>query len=188
MKNRVIQIAILFSFICYASVIEAQENKLFKEYISCFTEKCFTDTYQDIDTIGHKPYLPIKSDYLKFLDKDMQDTTMITWIVYKGDKENYLAILSQLIENDMSYYYYFVFYNDVGKIINSYKILASSEDEYDTKLFLSKDKVKYMRYGPYIETETTNCKEIIYKIINGKSLKQISEQDFKINRRDLFIW
>ena len=45
-----------------------------------------------------------------------------------------------------------------------------------------------MRYGPYIETETTNCKEIIYKIINGKSLKQISEQDFKINRRDLFIW
>ncbi len=82
----------------------------------------------------------------------------------------------------------FVFYNDVGKIINSYKILASSEDKYDTKLFLSKDKVKYMRYGPYIETETTNCKEIIYKIINGKSLKQISDQDYKINRRDLFIW
>lgn len=186
MNNRVMQIAILFFLFNYTSVIKAQENKLFKEYISCFTEKYFTDTFQDCDTIGNKPYMPIKSDYLKFLDKDMQDTTMITWIVYKVDNEHYLTLLSQQIENDMSYYYYFVFYDEIGNIIYSYKLLASSEDEYDTKLFLSKNKVKYFIYGPYIEKETTNCREVIYKVVNSDSLKKVSERNYNVERSELF--
>jgi len=184
--NKLLQnMIILTAFFTCTGILKAQENKLFKEYISCFTEKYFTDTFQNCDTIGSKPYVPIKSDYLKFLDKDMQDTTMITWIVYKVDKY-YLTLLSQQIDNSLQYYYYFIFYDDIGNIINSYKFLASSEDEYDTKLFMSKNKIKYLLYGPYVEKEKTNCKKKIYEIINNGSLEQVSEQNYEVKRNNLF--
>jgi hypothetical protein len=188
MRNKIIQTTIFFFLFSCNCTIKAQENKLFKEYISCFTEKHFTGTFQNCDTIGSKPYVPIKSDYLKFLDNDMQDTTMITWIAYKVDNKHYLTLLSQQIDNALSYYYYFVFYDEIGNIINSYKFIASSEDEYDTKLFLSKDRIKYFLYGPYVEKEKTNCKEVLYEIVNNGSLKQVSEQNYKVERKDLFTW
>jgi hypothetical protein len=113
---------------------------------------------------------------------------MITWIVYKMENKHYLALLSQQIENTLSYYYCFVFYDEIGSIINSYKFLASMEDEYDTKLFMSKTKIKYLLYGPYVEKEKTNCKEMIYEIQNDGSLKHVSEQNYKVKRKNIVVW
>jgi hypothetical protein len=186
--NNIYKIISMLVFIVFISSLNAQDNNLFKEYISCFTKKDFTEKFQNCDTIGNKPYIPIKSDYLKFLDRDMQDTTMITWIVYKVNKEYYLTLLSQQIESPLSYYYYFIFYDENGKILNSYKLLASAEDEYDTKLFFSKNSIKYLLYGPYIEEEKTNCREVIYEIANTGSLKQVSERNYNVDRKDLFTW
>jgi|BioPla2DNA2_1021312.scaffolds.fasta_scaffold99379_1 hypothetical protein len=189
-NNKFIQKIIIIQLVFFISIgnLTAQENKLFKEYISCFTEKYFTDIFQNCDTIGNKPYMPIKSTYFIFLDKDMQDSTMITWIVCKKDKY-YLTLLSQQIDTSfLLYYYYFVFYDEIGNIVNSYKFLASSENEHDTKLFINKYSIKYLLYGPYVEKEETNCKEVIYEITNKGSLKQVSEQNYEVKRKNLFTW
>lgn len=188
MNNKIKQTVILSFIFCFTCTytLMAQENQLFREYISCCTEKYFTDTFVDCDTIGNKPYVSIKSDYLQFLDKNMQDTTMTTWIVYKVDNKHYLTLLSQQVDSASSYNYYFVFYNEIGNIINSYTFLASTDDEYDTKLFMSKIGIKYFLYGSYAETEKTNCKEVIYEIQNNDSLKQVSEQNYEVERKNLF--
>lgn len=185
-KNKfALKIIILSVFFVSSYSFKAQDNKLFKEYISSFSEKHFNDTFQLLDTIGSKPYIPIKSDYLKFLDKNMQDTTMITWIAAKVDDRHYLTLLSQQVDNDLSYYYYYLFYDEIGNIVNSYKFLASLEDQYDTKLFMSKRQIKYLLYGPYTEKEKINCKEVLYEILNNGSLKQLSEQNYKVKRENL---
>lgn len=190
MNNKIKQTVILSFIFCFTCTypLKAQENKLFMEYISCFTEKHFTDTFVNCDTIGNKPYVSIKSDYLKFLDKNMQDTTMTTWIVYKVDNEYYLTLLSQQVDSTSSYNYYFVFYNQMGDIINSYTDLASIDDEYDTKLLISKMGIKYFLYGPHTKQEKTNCKEVFYEIVNNDSLKKVSEQNYEVERKDLFTW
>lgn len=186
-KNKfALKIIVLSVFFISTYRLKAQENKLFKEYISSFTEKHFEDTFQNLDTIGSKPYIPIKSDYLKFLERNMQDSTMITWIATKVDDRLYLTLLSQQIDNDLSYYYYYVFYNEIGSIVSSYKFLASLEDKYDTKLFMSKRQIRYLLYGPYTEKEKTNCKEVLYEILNNGSLKQVSEQNYKVKKENLF--
>jgi hypothetical protein len=76
----------------------------------------------------------------------------------------------------------------MGNIINSYKFIASSEDKHDSKLFMSKKEIKYILYGPYIEKEKTNCKEIIYEITNNGSLKQVSVRNREVKRKNLFSW
>jgi hypothetical protein len=186
--RKIIILFVLFISIC---TLSAQENKLFKEYLHLFTEVHLADTYQNYDTISIKiPF--IKTVFLNFLDKEIQDTIATSpWIVFKTDKY-YLAILSYQIEDffvleNNKYYYYFIFYDKVGNIINSYKLLASSEQQ-DSKLFFNKNTIKYLLYGPYVEKSETNCKEVIYEITNNNSLKQVSEQTYKVKRKDLFVW
>ena len=51
------------------------------------------------------------------------------------------------------------------------------------KLFINKYSIKYLLYGPYVEKEETNCKEVIYEITNKGSLKQVSEQNYEVKRK-----
>jgi hypothetical protein len=180
------KIIILLIFFISLYNLNAQENKLFKEYIHLFTEVHLTDTYQKYDTIGIKNPR-IKAMFLKFLDKKNQDTIATSpWLIFKIGKY-YLAILSHQIEDffvleNNRYYYYSVFYDEMGNMINSYKLLEGISEEQYVELFFSKNSIKYLLYSHYTNEKKVNCQEVIYEIKNNNSLEKLSDRNYQIEK------
>jgi len=89
-----------------------------------------------------------------------------------------------------------VIYDETGKIINSYKLLRKTDQQWfkdgvnnDTKLFISNDKVHYFLYGAYRVPEMeANCKEIVYEIKDNGSLEKLSEQNYRATKIDQWNW
>jgi hypothetical protein len=88
-------------------------------------------------------------------------------------------------------------YNENGEIVNHYKLLAGVPElpwfkesfSQDSKLFISKDRVKYMLYGPYKGYDMeANCLEVIYEIKDNGSLEKVSEKNYKAKKIDQWNW
>jgi hypothetical protein len=191
---------LLFVFFACALKLKAQENKLFNEYLACFTEIYLTDEFQDCNLIEPKFFIPDK--FSCFFDKEIYESWDIvnSWFFCKIDNL-YCVAIRYAIEDEYIFdnnraYYYFIFYDELGKVINSYKLLRSTDQQwfedgvnYDSKLFLSKNEMMYFLYGAYRVPEMeANCLEEIYEIKNNGSLEKISEKNYKARKVDEWNW
>jgi hypothetical protein len=94
----------LFVYFVYVFNLNAQENKLFKEYISSFTEIYLTD---DLHLFSTKEYsmnfFDIEKTHKKFVENVVENINKAdlirTWLMYKLN-DLYLAILIYGIEED----------------------------------------------------------------------------------------
>ena len=188
----------------------SQTNNLFNEFLSQnFKEVNLNDTFifystffDDISFCKSIAYGKYK--YQQFLPETMgyvsANTMIMTCLMYRS--HNYIITIFDYITEDEKVfknngcYYYFVIYDETGKIINSYKLLRKTDQQWfkdgvnnDTKLFISNDKVHYFLYGAYRVPEMeANCKEIVYEIKDNGSLEKLSEQNYRATKIDQWNW
>jgi len=202
-------IGVFFSINC--QILYSQTNELFNEYLSKSFKKIdlsneFVPYYSNTtffdDTRKAIAYGQYK--YQQFLPETMgyvsTNISIYTNLMYRT--HNYIVTIFDYITDDKNVfenngaYYYFVFYNDTGKIINCYKLLRSTDQQWfkngvnhASKLFISKDKIMYLLYGPYRVPEMeANCKEVIYEIKDNGSLEKLSERNYKAEKIDQWNW
>jgi hypothetical protein len=202
MNNAILlrNIIIISSFFIYICNLNAQKNNLFKEYLSSFTEIHLTDSFQNSNTIDRHSFIPNK--FFIFLDKEVYESwaSVNSLFICKIGKY-YLVLLVYGIEDEYVFeknagYYYFIFYDEIGTIINSYKFLYGTDAQWfkngvnhDSKLFISKDKIKYLLYGPYKGYDMeANCMEVLYEIKDNGSLEKLSEKNYKAKKLDQWNW
>lgn len=187
----------------------SQTNDFFKEYF----EKSFKEVHLGDSLVSYYSFINSTTHcnaiaygdyrYQQFIPKTMgyvsADTMIYTCIGYKSNNY-YVTIFLFVIEDESVFdnnggYYYFVIYDETGEIINSYKLLANKDQQwfengvnYDSKLFISKDKIKYLLYGPYLDEMESNCLEEIYEITNKGSLEKKISRNYQARKKDQWNW
>lgn len=209
-NNKLFLRIIILTFLIYACNSNAQENKLFEEFLYVtFKEvkpnedfalySVFLDSTKHYESISfgkykYQQFIPIEMGYVA------ADTFIIPYLMF--NKNNFhITLFEYITEDDSEFtnngaYYYFVIYNKKGEIINSYKLLSGKDQQwfedgvnYDSKLFLSKGKIKYLLYGPYKVPEMeANCLEEIYEIGDNGSFERVSERNYKARKVDEWNW
>lgn len=206
--NRIGTLTVLFlAFACNSS---SQENKLFEEYLNLTfvnanpTEHLtlysdLLDSTKRFESLSYGVYR-----FQDFIPVEMGSISADTLIIpyLKFNKGDYIITLFKYITTDDSVFennassYYFVIYNRSGEIVGVNKLLAERDQQwfengvnYDSKLFISKEKIRYLLYGPYKSNATeTSCLEIVYKISNDGKLEKLIERQFSTSKADGLNW
>lgn len=204
MKKTIIPLIVFWIVLPFGYYSYAQNSNLFEEYISNFTKVQLTDSFQLFSTYNWNDFDKriFNNKYDMFLLRDMQTKYTVNnyfWFVCKLDTF-YLTLLLNCNEDiddfkNNGVYYYFIIYDEFGKIINSYKWLAGTDKQwfsdgvnYTSKLYLNKNQIKYMLYGPYNNENETNCLEVIYNIKGKGSFEKYSQKEFKAKKVDQWNW
>jgi hypothetical protein len=212
MKNNKLFIRIIIMLVLFVGTynLKAQENKLFNEYLhTAFREvkpndnlvlySTFLDSTKYNRGISYGKY-----KYQQFIPIEMGHVAADTFIVPSfmfTNNDFYVTFFEFITEDEKIFknngaYYYFVFYDKEGEIINNYKLLSGTDQQgfkdgvnYASKLFISKDKIKYLLYGPYRVPEMeANCREVLYEITKDGRLEILSEHNYKAKKKDPWNW
>lgn len=205
--KKIILFVILFAFGCKSN---SQSNKMFEEYLSSTFAKVnptydlvlystFLDSTKNYEGIGYGNY-----KFQNFIPKEMgfvgPNTAIYPYFMFTNQIFYftlfwYVTTDEKVFKNNGAFYY-FVIYNKNGEIVNTHKLLGTKDQQwfkdgvnYDSKLFISKNKIKYLLYGPYkLPEKEAKCLEVIYEINNNGSFNILSERSYKAKKVDDWNW